>query len=86
MELFQIGKQIKLQCHIAGTDADFSQFHILHLVNLLHTHFDLFVPFCHIGIQQFSLTGQPYSLGRPVEQSGIQGIFQLLDGLTDRRL
>ena len=50
MEFLQIGKQIELQCHIAGTDPDFTQLHILHLVDLLHPQFDLFVSFCHIGI------------------------------------
>ena len=86
MEFLQIRKQIELQCHIAGTDPDFSQLHILHLVDLLHPQFDLFISFCHIGIQQLTLTGQAHTFCRPMEKRHIQSVFQLLDSLTDRRL
>ena len=86
MKLFQIGKQIKTQRHVTGSDLDLPQFQIQHLPEFLFPQCNLFIPLRHITIEQFPLPRQPHAFRRSGKKLRAKRRFQLPDRLADGRL
>ena len=86
MKLFQIWKQIKLECHIARANADLARFQVLHAPqHRLPVLYRINSP-SDIRQKQFSLARQLHAARCPQKKAAAKRGLQLSDRLADRRL
>ena len=86
VEGVQVGGQELARHRVAGTDGQRAQQQLLGLGQLVLAGGQQAQGVADVLIEHLPLPRQGHAPGRPGKQPGLQGRFQLLDGLAHRRL